>query len=1067
MAQKLLPASNSFIVLKKQVIQKEKILGESFKLQKKTSDDNRKNAEREKSLNYEKKIENSFSFLGKGIRVPQIKKLGLFDTVKKFITNTLLGFITVRLLKYLPQLTQIFTTIMKVGDFIIDTSGKLLNGLVSFVDWGYKAYDNARGVIRNLGGEKAVSDLDSASENINKTLNTLFIAGMLFTDFGAVGTIGSAAGSAIDSGIDFIKDRVAQQAAQRGAQAGAQAALPAAGGTSAATTAGTTGGVAAGTAAAVIGGAGLLASAVGEGAFQLKKFGKGFGNWLGEKVQESNRDRNPITRFLKKGFFGWMKSTLGPALWILNGLGTTLDVIGAPFRYGIELIRFGIMKMQNNQKGLKEQSKNLGKFDARVRDGVREHFAFMSPIFKMIGMKGFSEKLETPGSFGSLYGERAVSDMGYYGGGSVKIKKFAGGGSTSGSPKQKEVNYSRTFEKEGAAVKPGSAVGGDKVYELFPNPANSSVMNPYEHMSSTYESLSGAGSLGPMLGLMIRVLLGDRVDNNEYKNIASSLNNLLLQGIYSESPQTYQRLTSNIATDKLTSIIEGSILKILDQRLGAIQNELRVQLGLMPLPGGTTPTADECAPCEGGSSAAVSGDAADKAVLDLIASVESDGYDSVNTSAGGSIGKPTQMTIEEIGRRGRGATGRYQHMPEFIVQRAIDAGIKPSEKFTPENQDKMTLHFLRTGHGLDRWKSGQMSDKEFAQKLSQTWRGLPYDENNQTYPDRYASRNKAHTTFANVLQTLQRAKAGGSSNIVMGSNASGAADSCVCDPTTPDGDPGSGVGGVVGPSNFIQGNSGASYGIHFHIAPGSYLTGDITSSRHNASARQVAFQVAKFFAGKKSIYLGRSGVSLSGKESDSDLRNKIQAEQVAHTAKGSQGGIDLQVGGAYYPGAAVKFPLQVEGMKYRPGGFGVTAKVVGADASVAHGRYDETGKEAPQEGGRMYQVGGPTGQGGMALLHKGEYVIDKDSVDIFGGQRFFQLINKVENDSQRASASRSLISLLAQYTGRKIDQNPKVIIDDTEDEVLMMPPYYVNNMNGSTSSGEAVNCEQDMCYARG
>ena len=32
-----------------------------------------------------------------------------------------------------------------------------------------------------------------------------------------------------------------------------------------------------------------------------------------------------------------------------------------------------------------------------------------------MGMKGVSQKLETPGSFGSLYGEQAVRDMGYYG----------------------------------------------------------------------------------------------------------------------------------------------------------------------------------------------------------------------------------------------------------------------------------------------------------------------------------------------------------------------------------------------------------------------------------------------------------------------------------------------------------------------------------------------------------------------------------------------------------------------------------------------------------------------------
>ena len=68
-------------------------------------------------------------------------------------------------------------------------------------------------------------------------------------------------------------------------------------------------------------------------------------------------------------------------------------------------------------------------------------------------------------------------------------------------------------------------------------------------------------------------------------------------------------------------------------------------------------------------------------------------------------------------------------------------------------------------------------------------------------------------------------------------------------------------------------------------------------------------------------------------------------------------------------------------------------------------------------------------------LHKGEYVIVKDSVDIFGGNKFFDMINKVENDSQRASASRSLIDHLSQYTGRKIDQRAEIIIDDSDDDV--------------------------------
>ena len=89
-----------------------------------------------------------------------------------------------------------------------------------------------------------------------------------------------------------------------------------------------------------------------------------------------------------------------------------------------------------------------------------------------------------------------------------------------------------------------------------------------------------------------------------------------------------------------------------------------------------------------------------KGVLDLIASVESNGsYDVFNTNRGTTPGKATEKTIGWLADNAQGAIGRYQHMPEFILDRAERAGFDRNTKFTPEVQDKITIQMLKDEHG--------------------------------------------------------------------------------------------------------------------------------------------------------------------------------------------------------------------------------------------------------------------------------------------------------------------------------------------------------------------------------
>ena len=153
-----------------------------------------------------------------------------------------------------------------------------------------------------------------------------------------------------------------------------------------------------------------------------------------------------------------------------------------------------------------------------------------------------------------------------------------------------------------------------------------------------------------------------------------------------------------------------------------------------------------------------------KGVLDLIASVESNGsYDVFNTSYGATPGKATEKTIGWLAQNAQGAIGRYQHMPQFIMSRALGSGYNADTLFTPDVQDAITVKMLEDGHGLKEFLAGTLSAEKFAAKLAPTWRGLPQGpaaaarlggNADSTYMDRYASGNAAHITWADTIASL-------------------------------------------------------------------------------------------------------------------------------------------------------------------------------------------------------------------------------------------------------------------------------------------------------------------------
>ena len=116
-----------------------------------------------------------------------------------------------------------------------------------------------------------------------------------------------------------------------------------------------------------------------------------------------------------------------------------------------------------------------------------------------------------------------------------------------------------------------------------------------------------------------------------------------------------------------------------------------------------------------------------KPLLDMIGSGESDnvgGYTAMFPSE--SYPKMLDMTINEViefqkeklkdGRKSV-AVGRYQML--YPEDYAAAAGLPLTAKFTPENQDKMVISYLKKNRKLNEFIKGEITNEQFSEELSQ------------------------------------------------------------------------------------------------------------------------------------------------------------------------------------------------------------------------------------------------------------------------------------------------------------------------------------------------------------
>tara|TARA_R100001443_G_scaffold275_1_gene1080 strand:+ start:1774 stop:3762 length:1989 start_codon:yes stop_codon:yes gene_type:complete len=112
-----------------------------------------------------------------------IPKLSFLDGIKKFLGDVLMGWLVFRLIKFLPKIVSFLKPAAAFVDWILKWGGKLLDGLITLVDWGYKAVEGTRSLMGNLFGEKGVEAFDAITGTLNTVFNLIAAIGLAAAAF--------------------------------------------------------------------------------------------------------------------------------------------------------------------------------------------------------------------------------------------------------------------------------------------------------------------------------------------------------------------------------------------------------------------------------------------------------------------------------------------------------------------------------------------------------------------------------------------------------------------------------------------------------------------------------------------------------------------------------------------------------------------------------------------------------------------------------------------------------------------------------------------------------------------
>ena len=161
--------------IKSSVIKVENLLAGSVVVQEKQKEEARKAAEEAEGAAREGELEKPKDKKQK-FRIPQPKVVKSFwQKIMSFIMNTLLGFITVRLLPFMDKMAPVVKMLVGIGEFYLSYMGWWFNTLVTAIDWVTKLVGKARDWIGDTFGEQALEWFDKFSGALNTLINGFLV----------------------------------------------------------------------------------------------------------------------------------------------------------------------------------------------------------------------------------------------------------------------------------------------------------------------------------------------------------------------------------------------------------------------------------------------------------------------------------------------------------------------------------------------------------------------------------------------------------------------------------------------------------------------------------------------------------------------------------------------------------------------------------------------------------------------------------------------------------------------------------------------------------------------------
>ena len=635
---------------------------------------------------------------------PELPKTGLLDGVKNYISNVLMGILFTNIEKIIPVIQGVWNGIKPIVGFIEKIGGGILNGLITLINEGYKAYDQTRKWIGEKWGTKGTENFDKFTKEFEKFIITAIGIGVAYSKIKLKPPIPCPVppNTSNKPGVPWWKKDTSSLArsnqsysrfVQGQANIGDRARL-------------------------------LRRGQIGP----TGMFTKGGFNQQGQlRGQSFRRPTAPSTGTAVPGrvspqMAGWLK-----------GFGKVARAIGLYFLF--QEIERDISRGDYKAVVVKLSAYGLGW-------ATTSFLAAAGLAATGTGVGAVPGVAIVAGSMaagaGVDYGVRKA--FGYAQGGQITRNGVPVGGTISRSlPKSTSTNRRKVADPQKSY--PGKDVGGRKRIEDFYSERAIKVLREAVNIRNvgTLDGVFGSAMAAP-----VDAILGQRTSTQAVRGIGDSFGAYIenLVNVEIDNANKTGTMKSDIGK-KIGTSISQSLTSSMNNYINGIIDELKKQMGRPPSGGGTSGGGGgQPSPTElpGG---VVPGDAPPeiKALLDAIASGEGS-WDSVNPST--SVPGLSKMTIAEARRaalakrdsigKGTGAMGKWQHLPDYngsneIKKRAEAAGLNyEKDLFSPENQTRITrvwMSSLISGGEAQIVKDLQKDPLAVAKRLNKVFPSLP------------------------------------------------------------------------------------------------------------------------------------------------------------------------------------------------------------------------------------------------------------------------------------------------------------------------------------------------------